>query len=784
MAIFYMDANIIGRSSGRSAVGASAYRRSEKMHSIAHAAYQRGEKIIAEGEYVVHDYSRKGGVVHSEILLPEGAPPEFMDAQALWNAVENKETYKNARLAREIVVALPIELSLQEQIEVLREYLMENFVSKGVGVDFSIHNNGDGNPHSHIMITTRFITSEGLGKKNRDLDRKSELLVWRKSWADVNNRMFERKGLEERIDHRSYKERGIDREPQVHMGHKATALERKGIKTEKGDHNRAVQKRNNEREKREKAEKESVTADGASNGVDETKRQLQSAKSVLIEEDLRLKRAEKTEKLSATPTPENDDESNAPKERLEVSKKLQTTRDNEKPLKDELIRTELWKLIEDQRIVRYKENLQKQEENRIARKNLKELERYFISEKASQHAEKLQATHAMRKEIKKTTQYLNDILESYSELDNDKTALSQELKALKREPSLDMRTKELDITLKTLEITATTKTMRLIELEYKKEKLLAQTRFNKQQLDKLLTTTRKPPINPHEKQRYEQNYRQLNTITEDNFQKILEILPQKEAQAIQYAKKMQEQQQINQILNALRERHVSADRELYARKREYFKSEEEIPRLSFRIERIEEQAESYEKLQRNAEQLQAKRRKTSLWAVKKKKELALKIEEALRNLRVAQHRFKIEYDVEPSESQAEIKRIHEEINAKKRNIELNTTKISKLSKIMDNTETEYQKHLLLIELRPDKAEIHKLIKSSKPPPKGIREKIFYDKAESRLNTITNETLPKILEKLTPEQAKRITEKREQAQTKEMEKIAKERVQNRTIERSR
>ena len=244
MAIFYMRTNIIGRSSGRSAIGAAAYRRSAKMQSVAHAAYQRGEKIIEKGDKTTHDYRSKGGVVHSEIILPENAPPEFMDAQTLWNTVEASEKRKDAQLAREIIVALPKELNSDEQVEVLRAYLQENFVKIGICTDFSVHDKGNGNPHAHIMLTTRNVTPDGFGKKNTDWNKKELLLEWRKAWANINNEMFERKGLAERIDHRSYKEQGVDRLPYIHLGYEAAALEKKGIRTRRGDYNREIQRHN------------------------------------------------------------------------------------------------------------------------------------------------------------------------------------------------------------------------------------------------------------------------------------------------------------------------------------------------------------------------------------------------------------------------------------------------------------------------------------------------------------------------------------------------------------
>jgi len=244
MAIFYMKVNIVGRSSGRSAIGAAAYRRSAKMQSVAHAAYQRGEKIYAKGDKIIHDYRSKGGVVHSEIMLPDDAPPEFMDSETLWNAVEASEKRKDAQLAREIIVALPREFDLEEHVEVLRAYLQENFVKMGMVADFSIHDNDSANPHAHIMLTTRHVSRKGFGKKNTDWNKKELLLEWRKAWANTNNDMFERKGLAERLDHRSYKEQGIDRLPYIHLGHEAAALEKKGIRTRRGDYNREIERRN------------------------------------------------------------------------------------------------------------------------------------------------------------------------------------------------------------------------------------------------------------------------------------------------------------------------------------------------------------------------------------------------------------------------------------------------------------------------------------------------------------------------------------------------------------
>jgi ATP-dependent exoDNAse (exonuclease V) alpha subunit len=217
LTIYFFDAKIIGRGSERSAVGA--------------AAYNSGEGLRDEAIEIVHDYSNKGGVWYKEIILPDNAPPAFNDRETLWNMAERAEIRRDAQLAREIIVALQKEFELQEQIALLREYIKENFVDKGMCADFSIHNKEDGNPHAHIMLTPRSVTPDGFGKKNTEWNSKNELLKWRKDWADITNRMFEEKGLNERIDHHSYKEQGIDKEPTSHLGHEAAALERQGIQT-------------------------------------------------------------------------------------------------------------------------------------------------------------------------------------------------------------------------------------------------------------------------------------------------------------------------------------------------------------------------------------------------------------------------------------------------------------------------------------------------------------------------------------------------------------------------
>ena len=258
IAIYHCSIKIVSRGKGKSAVAAAAYR--------------AGEKLTNEWDGLTHDYTRKGGVVHSEILLPPQAPPSFSDRSTLWNSVEEAEKSNNAQLAREVEIALPVELSREEQIRLVREYCSSQFVSRGMCVDFAIHDTDSGNPHCHIMLTMRPLDGRGAwaakSKKEYDLDENGErirlpsgrykthkvdltgwndkdnTLLWRKAWADFTNDFLERNGSPERIDHRSNAERGIDEIPTVHMGVAACQMEKKGITTEKGELNRAIRKSN------------------------------------------------------------------------------------------------------------------------------------------------------------------------------------------------------------------------------------------------------------------------------------------------------------------------------------------------------------------------------------------------------------------------------------------------------------------------------------------------------------------------------------------------------------
>ena len=258
IAIYHCSIKIVSRGKGKSAVAAAAYR--------------SGEKLTNEWDGLTHDYTKKGGVVHSEILLPAHAPPAFSDRSTLWNSVELSEKSNNAQLAREVEIALPVELSREEQTRLVREYCSSQFVSKGMIADFNLHDTGGGNPHAHILLTMRPMDEKGAwlpkSKKEYVLDENGERIrlpsgryktrkvdlvdwnnrenaeVWRRAWADLANEFLAQNNRPERIDHRSYERQGIDQLPTVHVGVSATQMEKKGIVTERGELNRNIKAAN------------------------------------------------------------------------------------------------------------------------------------------------------------------------------------------------------------------------------------------------------------------------------------------------------------------------------------------------------------------------------------------------------------------------------------------------------------------------------------------------------------------------------------------------------------
>ena len=301
MAIYHLEAKVVSRGNGRSAVAASAY--------------LSCSKILNDYDGIQHDFTRKKGLVWQEVLLPKFAPPEWKDRSVLWNAVEKNEKTKDSRLAREFVPALPIELTPAQWQELLTDFIQNNFVADGICADVAVHDPypPGHNPHAHIMVTVRPLDEKGnwqyktekeyvclrngeergftaaefkaaqadgwekqypykvgrkkvylppseaekhgyervskypkstkYGRQNPISERwnsEEQLVQWRKAWADAANRYLERYGYNERIDHRSHAERGLDEQPTIHEGVAARALERQGIISDRCEINRQI----------------------------------------------------------------------------------------------------------------------------------------------------------------------------------------------------------------------------------------------------------------------------------------------------------------------------------------------------------------------------------------------------------------------------------------------------------------------------------------------------------------------------------------------------------------
>ena len=299
MAIYHLEAKVISRGAGRSAVAA--------------AAYMSCSQILNDYDGVQHDYTRKQGLVWQQIFLPEYAPPKWSDRSALWNAVEENEKTKDSRLAREFVVALPIEMGKAEWQNLLTDFIQDNFVADGMCADVCIHDTDGHNPHAHIMVTVRPLAENGqwqyktekeylcvrdgeemgftgaefkqaqkegwekqyqyrVGRKKEYMtpsaaeaagyervsktpkstrfgrqnpiaarwNSDEQLVLWRSAWADVTNQYLERIGSEARVDHRSHADRGILEQPTIHEGVTARAMEQQGFIADRCELNRQI----------------------------------------------------------------------------------------------------------------------------------------------------------------------------------------------------------------------------------------------------------------------------------------------------------------------------------------------------------------------------------------------------------------------------------------------------------------------------------------------------------------------------------------------------------------
>ena len=299
MAIYHMQAKVVSRGSGRSAVAASAYMSCSRIYN--------------DYDGIQHDYTRKHGLIYQEVMLPPMAPPEWKNREQLWNAVEAAEKTKDSRLAREFVVALPIELDKDSNISLLQNFIQKNFVDMGMCADFAIHDTDGHNPHAHILLTVRPLNENGTwqyktekeylcikdgeekgftasefkdaqkegwekqyrykaGKKkvyltpsaaqekgyeridkhpkstrygrqnpiSEQWNSEEQLCLWRANWADAVNKMLALNQINTTIDHRSFADQGITEQPTIHEGYIAQNMEKKGLIADRCEINRQI----------------------------------------------------------------------------------------------------------------------------------------------------------------------------------------------------------------------------------------------------------------------------------------------------------------------------------------------------------------------------------------------------------------------------------------------------------------------------------------------------------------------------------------------------------------
>ena len=234
MAIYHFSAKVIGRSTGRSAVAAAAYRAAELLHD---------ERLDRD-----YDFTAKADPVHSEIMLPTGAPERWLDRATLWNEVEARERQHNSQLARDVEISLPRELSQAEAVALARDFVGEQFVSRGMVADVNVHwgvgADGEAQPHAHVMLTMRRVEGDGFGPKERDWNDRALLGGWRERWAEMANARLAELGHDARIDHRSYAEQGIPLEPQHKIGPAGARRAERGEDAERAAEHDGIARRN------------------------------------------------------------------------------------------------------------------------------------------------------------------------------------------------------------------------------------------------------------------------------------------------------------------------------------------------------------------------------------------------------------------------------------------------------------------------------------------------------------------------------------------------------------
>lgn len=234
---------MIGRGNQKSAVKASSYRSGSSV--VAASAYRANDKIKSENDGRTHDYTRKKGVVFSNIFLPEKAPPEFADRSTLWNTVEKIENRKNSQFARQWEVSIPPQFSNDDRMKLVADFVNDFFVSQGMIADVALHDKGDGNAHIHVLLTLRRVDEKGfIGNKERIWNDRKLAGLWRVAWADRCNEVYKKMDLPTRIDPRSYEIQNNGLIPTKPLGKANHQLEKRGIATSAGNRNRVIMERN------------------------------------------------------------------------------------------------------------------------------------------------------------------------------------------------------------------------------------------------------------------------------------------------------------------------------------------------------------------------------------------------------------------------------------------------------------------------------------------------------------------------------------------------------------
>ena len=237
VAIYHFSAKVISRANGSSAVASAAYRSASRLED---------ERLGR-----CHDFTNKTGVVHSEVIAPEGSPERWQDRETLWNEVEAGEVRKDAQLAREIEFSIPREMNQAQGVELARDFVQQEFVDRGMVADLNVHwdigPDGLAKPHAHVMLSMREAGPEGFGKKVREWNSTDLLTDWRERWASHVNERLAELDIDARVDHRTLEAQGIDLEPQSKIGPAGARRLDRGEDAERAEEHREIARRNGEK---------------------------------------------------------------------------------------------------------------------------------------------------------------------------------------------------------------------------------------------------------------------------------------------------------------------------------------------------------------------------------------------------------------------------------------------------------------------------------------------------------------------------------------------------------